>query len=147
MTTSRKIRSFGLTSLFLLGAVALAATASGCVIDDGNGCGGGFGPDLFVDWQIQNSAGAPVTCAGAGAATVVVTVDKVTYPQTCVADQSGSSVDVPLQGSGTYDVTVSLYDATGNSIAPAQSISVSVSSCGSYATPSPALLVVSPPTP
>ena len=147
MTSTREIRSFGLTSLLLLGAVALAATASGCVIDNGTGCGGGFGPDLFVDWQIQNSAGAPVTCAGAGAATVVVTVDKVNYPQTCVATQSGSSVDVPLQGSGTYDVTVSLYDATGNSIAPAQSISVSVSSCGSYSTPSPALLVVSPPTP
>lgn len=147
MTNTGKIRSFGLTSLLLLGAVALATTASGCVIDDGNGCGGS-GSDLFVDWQIQNSAGAPVTCAGAGAATVVVTVDKVNYPpQTCVADQSYSSLDVPLQGSGTYDVTVSLYDATGNSIAPAQSISVSVGSCGSYATPSPALLVVSPPTP
>jgi hypothetical protein len=143
MTTTSRTRSFGFTSILLLGAVALAATASGCVIDNGN-CGGA-GSDLFVDWQIQNSAGAPVTCGGAGAATVVVTVDKVDYPQTCVSTRSSSSIDVPLQGSGTYDVTVSLYDATGNSLAPSQSISVDVNSCGSYATPSPALLVVSPP--
>jgi len=147
MTTTSRNRSFGLTSILFLGAVALAATASGCIIDPGSGSGygGGCAPDLFIDWQIQNSAGAPVTCAGAGAATVMVTVDTVNYPQICVPGQNTNFYDAILQGTGTYNVTVGLYDAGGVSLAPAQSISLDISSCGSYQTPSPALLVVSPP--
>jgi hypothetical protein len=155
MKTTSRIRNFTRTSfrvVLLVGAAALAVTTSGCIVDDsGPGYGGGCTPDLFVDWQIQNSAGAPVTCAGAGAATVVVTVSgaayaqPVDYPQVCVANQTYSSVDLLLAGGGIYDVTVSLYDATGNSLAPAQSISLDINSCGSYQTPSAALLVVSPP--
>jgi hypothetical protein len=85
-----------------------------------------------------------VTCAGAGAATVLVTIDSTPYPQTCVSTESTGHIDPFLQGSGTYNVTVALFDDQGNSLAPAQSISLDINGCGSFETPSPAVLVVSP---
>jgi hypothetical protein len=149
MTTTSRLRSFGWRSLLFAGVAALAVTAAGCFGNDGynnnNGHGGTCSPDLFIDWQIQNSSGAPVTCGGAGAATVQVTIDGAPYPQPCVSGDSTGNIDPLLQGTGTYNVTVALFDAQGNSVAPAQSISVDINGCGSFETPSPALLVVSPP--
>lgn len=149
MTTTSRIRNFGLTSVRLVlvaGAVALAVTTSGCIIDDtGSGYGGGCATSLFVDWQIQNSAGAPVTCAGAGAATVLVTVDTVNYQQTCPPSSSQGFYQVPIQGSGTYNITVGLFDAGGNSLAPA--LTTSLDSCYTNETPTPAVMVVSSPSP
>ena len=150
MTTTSKIRNSGISSVLFgvfAGAVGLAVTTSGCVIDSGpdSGYGGGCEPDLLVDWQIQTSTQAPVTCGGAGAATVVVTVGTSSTQLTCAPDKSEDSFDVLLLGQGMYNVTVGLFDAKGNSLAPAQSISVDANSCGSFYTPSPALLVVSPP--
>ena len=147
MTTTSRLRSYAWRSLLFAGLAALAVTASGCYGNSGdynNGYGGGCSPDLFVDWQIQNSTGAPVTCAGAGAATVQVTIDNTPYPQTCVSTESTGHIDPLLTGTGTYNVTVALFDADGNSLAPPQSISLDVNGCGSFETPSPALLVVSP---
>ena len=146
MTTTSRLRSFAWRSLLFSGVAALAVAASGCYGNDGykNGYGGGCQTDLFVDWQIQNSTGAPVTCAGAGAATVQVTIDSTPYPQTCVSTDSSNFVDLPLQGTGTYSVTVGLFDDKGSSLAAAQSISLDVNGCGSFQTPGPALLVVSP---
>jgi hypothetical protein len=150
MTTTGRIKKLGLTSLLtvsVVGAVALAVTASGCVIDPGSGYGGGCAPDLLIDWQIQNSAGAPVTCGGAGAATVTATVDGTPYQQTCPPNFAQGQFDVFLPYSGNTDVTVNLYDSTGTSLAPSQSITLNVTSCYTSETPSPALLVVSPPAP
>ena len=146
MTTTSRLRSFAWRSLLFAGVAALAVTASGCFGNDGynNGYGGGCSPDLFVDWQIQNNTGAPVTCAGAGAATVMVSIDSAPYPVPCVSTESTGHIDPLLQGTGTYNVTVALFDAQGNSLAPAQSISLDVNGCGSFETPSPAVLVVSP---
>jgi hypothetical protein len=147
MTTTSRLRSFAWRSLLFAGLAALTATASGCYGNDGysnNGYGGGCSPDLFVDWQIQNSTGAPVTCGGAGAATVLVTIDSTPYPQPCVSTDSTNYIDPFLQGTGTYNVTVALFDAQGNSLAPAQSISLDINGCGSFKTPGPAVLVVSP---
>jgi hypothetical protein len=147
MTTTSRLRNFAWRSLLFAGLAALAVTASGCFGNDGynNGYGGGgCSPDLFVDWQIQNSTGAPVTCGGAGAATVLVTIDSAPYPQPCVSTESTGHIDPFLTGTGTYNVTVALFDAQGNSLAPAQSISLDINGCGSFDTPSPAVLVVSP---
>lgn len=150
MTMISRLRSFAGRALLFTGVAALAVTAAGCYGNDGynnNGYGGGgCSPDLFVDWQIQNSAGAPVTCGGAGAATVTVTIDGTPYPQTCVSTESTGSIDPLLQGTGNYNVTVGLFDATGNSLASAQMISLDINGCGSFETPSPAVLVVSPPS-
>jgi hypothetical protein len=147
MKTTSRIRNFARSSLrvvLLAGAAALAVTTSGCIVDDsGPGYGGGCAIDLFVDWQIQNSAGAPVTCAGAGAATVVVTVDGTVFQQACPPNLSMGSYDAPLQGPGTYNITVGLFDANGNSLAPA--LTTSLDSCVYNETPTPAVLVVSPP--
>jgi hypothetical protein len=148
MTTTSRLRNFAWRSLLFAGVAALAVTASGCYGDSGynnNGYGGsGCSPDLFVDWQIQNSTGAPVTCTGAGAATVLVTIDSAPYPQKCVPSDSTGFIDPFLQGTGTYNVTVALFDDQGNSLAPAQSVSLDINSCGSFQTPGPAVLVVSP---
>jgi hypothetical protein len=139
MTITNRIRKLGLTAALGAAAVVLAVTASGCF-----GGNGGCLPDVFVDWQIQNSAGAPVTCAGAGAATVVINIDGVVDQHSCQPGASEGAYDEPLQSSGTYNISVSLFDAGGNSLAPAQSITLDVQSCGSAETPMPAVLVVSP---
>ena len=146
MTTTSRLRSFAWRSLLFAGVAALAVTASGCYGDSGynNGYGGGCSPDLLVDWQIQNSTGAPVTCVGAGAATVLVTIDSTPYPQPCVSTDSTGYIDPLLQGTGTYSVTVGLFDDKGNSLAAAQSVSLDINGCGSFQTPGPAVLVVSP---
>ena len=39
--------------------------------------------DLIIDYEIQNAAGAPVTCGGAGAVTIQATVDGVMFPLPC----------------------------------------------------------------
>jgi hypothetical protein len=147
MTTTSRIKNFGLTSVLFAGAVALAVTASGCFGGSGSGYGGGCAPDLLIDWQIQNSAGAPVTCDGAGAATVTATVDGTPYSQMCPVGFAQGQFDVFLPYSGSTDVTVNLYTSTGTSLAPSQSITLNVTSCYTSETPSPAVLVVSPPAP
>jgi hypothetical protein len=157
MTTTRAIRNLGFTSfrgVLLAGAVALAVTASGCFGDPGNGYGNGNGyggscaPDLLVDWQIQNSTGAPETCDGAGAATVNAAISSAAYPtpannpQPCAAGFAAGQIDAFLPATGTYDVTVSLLDSTGKSLAPALSNTFVITSCGTSETPTPAVLSV-----
>ena len=134
--------------LFLVGPIAIALAGSGCVVetgpDNGDGTGGACYPNLILDYEIQNAAGAPVTCAGAGAASVQAIVDGVPFPGTCLANSSAGSLTVPLQGLGTYNATIDVYDSKGNALAPAQSSSFSISSCGDTETQTPAILVVSP---
>jgi hypothetical protein len=142
------IRAFVLGPALFVAAVGLALSASGCVIDPGPGYDVSCQSDLFVQWQIQNESGAAVTCAGAGAATVTINIDGAPYPQKCTPDLSEGGQDIPLQqNNASYDVTVSLYDAGRNPLAVPQEITINVGGCGSYSTPSPALLVVTPPTP
>lgn len=153
METTSRIRNVARTSLrvvLLAGAAALAVTTSGCIVDD-SGYNSGYGsgsclPDLLVDWQIQNSSGAFVTCAAAGAATVSATVNGSVFPQACLAAQSFGSIDVPLAGVGSYDITVSLFAANGTSLATPQEYSppIAINNCGRNETPTPAVLVVSP---
>ncbi len=158
MTPTTKARKFGFASVSLLplaGLLMLAITASGCVIDPGpnsnygNGDGDPCYPDLVVGWQIQNSAGALVTCAGAGAATVNATVNGSAWPQACPPADASGSIDVPLAGRGSYDLTVSLFAADGTSLATPQEYSppLQINNCTTSYTPSPAILVVSPPAP
>ncbi len=145
---TNSIRAFVLGPVVFAAAVGLALTATGCVVDTGPGYGYGVNcqSDLYVPWQIENPAGGPVTCDGAGAATVVIDVDGAKYPQTCPPAMSYGSQDILLQANySTYDVTVNLYDQGGNALAVPQTVSVNVQSCGSYTTPGAALLVVTPP--
>jgi hypothetical protein len=134
---------------FLFAAVAgLALAVSGCVVDSNPNDGYGYGcqSDLRVDWQIQNPAGGAVTCAAAGAATVVINIDGADYPQTCDANKSFGKQDILLQQNyASYNVTVNLEDANGNALAVPQTTSIEVTSCDNYQTPGPALLVVTPP--
>ncbi len=144
---TNSFRAFVLPVIFAA-AAGLALTTSGCVVDTGPGYGVNCQSDLYVPWQIENPAGGAVTCGGAGAATVVITIDGVDYPQTCPTAMSYGSQDILLQSNyASYDVTVNLYDQAGTALAVPQAVTVSVNGCGSYTTPGPATLVVTPPAP
>jgi hypothetical protein len=144
---TKSFRTLTLGSVLFAAAVGLALTASGCVVGTGADDGYGCQSDLWVDWQIQNPAGGFVTCDAAGAATVVIDIDGAKYPQTCKAGQSSGSKDIALQANyATYYVTVNLEDANGAPLAVPQTTNVAVTSCGTYQTPGPAILVVTPPT-
>jgi len=120
--------------------------AGGTGAADGDIEGGGCLSDLFVDWQIQSPAGAAVTCDAAKAAQVIVSIDGVNHPQVCPSGRSSGSQDLVLPANyATYDVMVNLEDATGNGLVVPQATKIDVTSCASYSTPGPAILVVSPP--
>ncbi len=147
---TNSIRAFLLGPVLFAAAVGLAVTASGCVVDTGPGYGVNCESDLIVPWQIQNEAGAAVTCDAAGAATVVVSFTdanngQTNFPQPCQAGRSAGSQDILLQQNySSYDLTVNLYDGSGNPLAVPQEATINVNSCGTYTTPGPALLVVTP---
>ncbi len=144
MKTTNRIRPLVLGPVLFAAAVGLALTFSGCVVDPGRDYGAGCQSDLWVDWQIQNSAGGFVTCDAAGGATVVTTIDGVPYPQICPAGFSYGQQDIPLQSNyASYNVTVNLEDSSGTSLAQ-QSTTVSVTYCSTYYTPGPAPLVITP---
>lgn len=149
MKSNNRARRLLAPLFFLAGPIAIALAGSGCVVDTGpdggDWTGGTCYPNLILDYEIQNAAGGPVTCAGAGAVTVQATVDGVMFPVSCPANSSAGSVTVPLQGLGTYNATIDVYDSKGNPLAPAQSTSFSIASCGDTETQTPAILVVSPP--
>jgi hypothetical protein len=145
---TKSFRTLALGPLLFAAVAGIALTLSGCVVDTGPNDGYGYGcqSDLFVDWQIQNPAGGAVTCAAAGAATVVINIDGVSYPQNCMPDTSFGNQDIVLQQNyASYNVTVNLEDASGNALAVPQTTSVNVTACASYQTPGPAILVVTPP--
>ena len=147
MNTNR-LPAFVLGPVLFAVAVGLAVTASGCVVDGGPGYGyGGCQPDVFVDWQIQNPAGGAVTCDAVGAKTVVIDIDGADFPQTCPDGFSYGSQDILLQQvNASYKITVNLEDGDGLALAVPQTTTVEVTACQSYATPGPAILVVTPPT-
>ena len=126
----------------------MALTLSGCVVDTSPNDGYGYGcqSDLVVDWQIQNVAGGSVTCDAINPAQVVIDIDGAKYPQICPAGYSFGSQDIVLQQNyASYNVTVNLEDMNGNALAVPQTTSVAVGACGTYYTPGPALLIVTPP--
>ncbi len=134
-----------LTPAVLAGSVGLMLAGAGCVIDTGpdGGDTGGCYPNLIIDYTIQDSTGVPVTCGAAGAFTVEANVDGVTFPASCPRDASAGSIVVPLQGVGLYNATVNLYDGQRNALAPAQSSSFNITSCGDTEPATPAVFVVS----
>lgn len=144
MKTTRSL----LTPLFLAGAFAMSLASAGCVVDtgpdDGYGGGGSCLPNLFIDYELENAAGAPVTCAGAGAVTVQATVDGTMFPVSCAPGSSFGTIEVPLQGLGIYNASVNVFDAKGNALAAAQTSQFNITSCGDTETQSPAILVVVP---
>ena len=145
-TKSFRTLALGPVLFAVVGGLGLAL--SGCVVDSSSDDGYDYGcqSDLYVDWQIQNPAGGSVTCAAAGAATVVINIDGVNYPQICPANRVSGFQDIALQQNyASYNVTVNLEDASGNALAVPQTTSVDVTVCGNYNTPGPALLVVTPP--
>jgi hypothetical protein len=145
-TKSFRTLALGPVLFAVVGGLGLAL--SGCVVDSSQDDGYGYGcqSDLYVDWQIQNPAGGSVTCAAAGAASVVINIDGVNYPQTCPSDKVLGHQYIALQQNyASYNVTVNLEDASGNALAVPQTTSIDVTVCGHYQTPGPALLVVTPP--
>ncbi len=109
---------------------------------DGYGCQS----DLFVDWQIQSPSGAAVTCDAVHATWVAVNIDGANYPQMCPSGRSSGSQDILLQANyATYEVSVNLEDLNGDALAVPQTTRIDVTSCGSYQTPGPAILVAAPP--
>jgi hypothetical protein len=146
---TKSFRTLALGPLVFAAVAGITLTLSGCVVDTSPNGGYGYGcqSDLFVDWQIQNPAGGAVTCAAAGAASVVINIDGASYPQTCLPNKSFGSQDIVLQQNyASYNITVNLEDANGNALAVPQTTSIDVAACDSYQTPGPALLVVTPPT-
>jgi hypothetical protein len=147
MNTTNRVRPFVLGPILLAAAVGLALTSSGCVVDTGPDYSSGCQSILEVDWQIQNPSGGLVTCDAAGAATVVIAIDGVNYPQMCKPGFSYGYQDIPLQSNyASYNVTVNLDDPAGNPLAPQVATTVAVSYCSTYFTPGPAPLVVQTPT-
>ena len=145
---TKSFRTLALGPLLLAAVVGLGLALSGCVVDTTPNGGYGYGcqSDLFVDWQIQNVAGGSVTCDAINPAQVVIDIDGAKYPQTCPAGYSYGNQDILLQANyASYNVTVNLEDMNGNALAVPQTTKVDVTSCGSYATPGPAILVVTPP--
>ncbi len=141
-----------LTPLLLTTTALLALAGSGCVVETGpdsggyNG-GGGCSPNLIVDYEIQDSAGGPVTCATAGGYTVQANVDGYLFTTPCPADASAGSITVPLQGLGTYDVSVNVFDSHGTALASPQTSAFNITTCGDTETQTPAIFVVSPAAP
>ncbi len=145
---TKSFRTLALRPLLLAAVAGLGLALSGCVVDTTPNGGYGYGcqSDLFVDWQIQNVAGGAVTCDAINPAQVVIVIDGVPYPQNCPAGFSYGNQDILLQANyASYNVTVNLEDMNGNALAVPQTTTVDVTSCGSYATPGPAILVVTPP--
>ena len=134
--------------ILMIGTVAMSLAGVGCVVETGPD-GGYYGgsdclPNLKIDYEIESASGGPVTCGGAGAVSVQATVDGVMFPQVCPAGFSTGQIIVPLQGLGTYNATVNLFDSKGNALAPAQSSSFNITSCGDTEPNNPAILVVTP---
>ena len=124
-----------LGTLAILAAVGLAATVSGCVIDDSNpSYSGNCTPtDIYVDWQLLDVNGTPITCAAAGVATMQATVNGVPWSQTCP----------PADSFGTYTVSVDAFDSTGNPREKEQkTIDLQITACGISEVPSPAPITV-----
>lgn len=145
----KSFRTLALGPLLFVAAAGIALSLSGCVVDTtpNGGYGGGCQSDLFVDWQIQNAAGGSVTCDAINPAQVVIDIDGVKYPQPCPAGYSYGNQTILLQEDyATYNVTVNLEDMNGNPLAIPQSTKINVTRCDDYATPGPAILVVTPPT-
>ncbi len=146
---TKSFRTLALGPLLFVAVVGLGVALSGCVVDTTPNGGYGYGcqSDLYVDWQIQNVAGGSVTCDAINPAQVVIDIDGAKYPQTCPAGYSFGNQDILLQSNyASYNVTVNLEDMNGNALAVPQTTKIDVTSCGSYATPGPAILVVTPPT-
>jgi len=145
---TKSFRTLALGPLLLAAVVGLGLALSGCVVDTSPNGGYGYGcqSDLYVDWQIQNVAGGSVTCDAINPAQVVIDIDGAKYPQTCPAGYSYGNQDILLQSNyASYNVTVNLEDMNGNALAVPQTTKIDVGACGSYATPGPAILVVTPP--
>jgi hypothetical protein len=138
-----------LTPVFLFATAGLALAGSGCIIETGpdNGGYGGGGacyPNLIIDYEIQNAAGAPVTCAAAGGVTVQANVDGYLFTTPCPADASAGSLTVPLQGLGTYYVSINVFDSHGTALSSPQTSAFNITTCGDTETQTPAVFVVSP---
>jgi len=145
---TKSFRTVALGPLLFAAVAGMALTLSGCVVDTSPNGGYGYGcqSDLFVTWQIQNVAGGSVTCDAINPAQVVIDIDGVKYPQICPAGYSYGNQDIFLQQNyASYNVTVNLEDMNGNALAVPQTTSVDVGACGTYYTPGPALLIVTPP--
>jgi hypothetical protein len=134
-----------LGTLAILAAVGLAATVSGCVIDDSNpSYSGNCTPtDIYVDWQLLDVNGTPITCAAAGVATMQATVNGVPWSQTCPPADSFGTIDAPITAFGTYTVSVDAFDSTGNPREKEQkTIDLQITACGISEVPSPAPITV-----
>ena len=145
---TKSFRTLAFGPVLLAAVVGLGLALSGCVVDTSPNGGYGYGcqSDLYVDWQIQNVAGGSVTCDAINPAQVVIDIDGAKYPQTCPAGYSYGNQDILLQSNyASYNVTVNLEDMNGNALAVPQTTKIDVAACGSYATPGPAILVVTPP--
>jgi hypothetical protein len=132
-----------LGTLAILAAAAVAATVSGCVIDTTGSGTGGCAPDLLVDWQLVDANNTPITCAAAGVATVQALVNGTAWSQTCLPNESFDTIDVPLAGTGTYEVSVDAFDSAGKARETAQqTIDLQIVSCGTSEVQSPAVLTI-----
>ena len=130
MRTTSRIGSLALLAV----AAALAVSASGCIIDNNSSPGSCY-PDLYVDYEIvAQSDNTLVTCAQAGADTVVATVYGVDFPQACPASSSSGSILVQLDQTGSYPVSIALFSGSTN-LSQTPTITVPVDCSGSSSTP------------
>jgi hypothetical protein len=140
MTTQSRLGTLAI----LAAAAGLAATVSGCVIDDSGSTGSNCGPtDLLVDWQLLDTSGTPITCAAAGVTTVQALVNGTAWSQTCISTESQDTIDVPISAFGHYTVSVDAFDASGTAKEQQQqTIDLQVVACGASEVPSPAPLTI-----
>ncbi len=125
--TRRSLRA----PLLLAACLGLAASTSGCIIDDSGSCD----PTIFVPWSLERNL-APVTCASAGAFYVEAFVNSQAFEVDCLAAQTLGTAAIPVAGAGDYTIVMSLLDANRlDVVPPTPAMTVRLqSACGSLTT-------------
>jgi hypothetical protein len=141
MTTSR-ISKLAKTPALLVVALALAVSASGCIIDDSGGTGPGCYPDLTLSYVIiDNATGTAISCAAAGADTVRVTVNGYPLDYDCTTGAGVQTLLIPLDYPGDVGVYVELF-GNGQSLSHVNQGMTIYVGCNGYVIPDPAELPV-----
>lgn len=120
-------------TLVFLGFTALAATASGCIIDDSSG------PDscsvyryVSLDWNIQsNATGQFLSCDQAGASSVELNFGPNSFAFQCSFGGNGGITTRNGIEPGTYNTTVELIssDSSGSDLSVTPPMSLTMANC------------------
>lgn len=119
-----KARTLAMAGAFLLTGSAL----SGCVIES-SGPSNVCGPsEVTLTWVVEGSAG-PVPCSQVGAAYVYLYVNDTPYQFSCSAYAGRTTA---ITGGATYNIGLTLTDASNHVLSQTQTMSAYVPCDSSY---------------